>query len=203
MKVFLYLLFPLLYLPVFAQDLKDPLDVPLPRGIVQTGIGMQWFGETYKLFTLTAERPLSHFWHLGVQGTFYLSNTTNYFYYSSEFLGGFEMGGFAKYFLHGRFSGRKSGLYLGPEFRFGARRFQVSLDTDFPPPPKPNYQPYKERTTKILLRWGIQWQFGHATLDLAVPLGAEIYSPTETIGLRYSTDTQFVLLPTLQLGVAF
>jgi len=203
MKVLLHLTYLLFCVPVFAQDIKDPLDAPPPRIVVQTGIGMQWFGETYKLFTLTAERPLGHYWHLGVQGTFYLSSDPDYYYYSSEFLGGYEMGGFAKYFLHGRFSGRKSGLYLGPELRMGERKFQVSLDNFFPPPPKPNYQSYKERTTKILLRWGMQWQFGHATLELAVPFGAEIYSPTELTGLGYSNDTQFVMLPTLQFGVAF
>ncbi|MBC7775597.1 MAG: hypothetical protein H7246_09175 [Phycisphaerae bacterium] len=203
MKKFLHLPFLLLSFAGFSQDLKDPLDMPPPHVIVQTGIGLQWFGETYKLYTLSAEKPFGHFWHLGLQGTFYLKNDPDYFYYSSRFLDGFEMGGFAKYFLHGRFSGRKSGLYLGPELRFGARKFQISFDNFFPPPPQPNYQTYKERVTKIMLRWGIQWQFGHATLEVAAPFGAEFYKPSELIGVGYSKDVQFVMLPTLQLGVAF
>lgn len=203
MKVLLCLPLLLFSFPGFTQDIRDPLDVPPPHVILQTGIGFQWFGESYKLYTLSAERPFGHFWRVGIQGTFYLQNNPDYFYSSREFLGGSEFGAYAKYFLHGRFSGRKSGLFLGPELRFGARKFQISLDNVFPPPPMPNYQAYKERVSKIMLRWGVQWQFGHATLELAAPFGVEIYRPTDLIGLGYSSDTQFVLLPTLQLGVAF
>ncbi len=204
MKIFLHISLLLLALRGFAQDIEDPLDIPPPFMIVQTGIGLQWFGETYKLYTLSAEKPFGHYWYLGLQGTFFLKNNPYDYYYSKEFLGGYELGAFAKYFLHGRFSGRKSGLYLGPEFRFGARKFQISLDNVFPLPPMPNYQTYKERTTKIMLRWGVQWQFGHATLELAAPFGMEFYNPTDyQRGLGYSNDAQFVMLPTLQLGLAF
>jgi len=201
--------FPALLLALFptlvclAQTDEIP-EKPRPVVILQTGIGLQWFGETYKLYTLTAERPISPYWHLGLQGTFYLKNSPETFYYSSEFLGGFELGGFAKHFLHGRFSGRKTGLYVGPEFHVGARRFQIALDNNiFPPPLVRDYQQYQERITKIMLRWGVQWQFGHATLELAAPFGAEFYNPSEVIGIGYSNETQFVFLPTLQMGVAF
>ncbi len=192
-------------LSCLAQDLNDLLEKQSPKVILLTGVQIQWFGETYKLYNLSIEHPISKYWHLGLQGTFYLKNNPEYYYYSGELLGGFEMVGHAKHFLHGRFSGRKSGLYLGPEIRFGKRNFQrVEDNFFFPPPPVPNFQSYSERVTKILVRWGVQWQFGHATLELAAPFGVEFYSPTtEVLGLGYSNESQFVLLPSLQFGLAF
>jgi len=192
-------------LTCLAQDLDAPLKKRPPKVILLTGLQIQWSGESYKLYTLAAEHPVGNYWHLGLQGTFYLKNNPEYYYYSSNFLGGFEMGGYAKHFLHGRFSGRKSGLYIGPEIRHGYRNFQqVENNIFFPPPPVPSVQAYKERVTKLLVRWGLQWQFGHATLELAVPFGMERYSPTtEVIGLGYSAQSQFILLPTLQFGLAF
>lgn len=186
----------------FAQE-ESNLDRPLPKVIVQTGIGFQWFGENYKLYHLSAEMPYTRYWHIGVQSSWYLKEQPNYYYYS-EFLGGYELGAYSKYFLHGRFSGRKSGLFLGPEFRYGVRKFRTVLDNFFPLPPEPNYQYYEERVSKIMLRWGIQWQFKHAVLELSAPLGAEFYRPSDdAIGLGYSSDFQFVMLPSLQFGVAF
>lgn len=174
-----------------------------PFIIVQTGIGMQWFGESYKVFMLSAERPLGAYWHVGMQGTRFLNRESEYYYYYGDLVGGFEFSVYAKYFLHGRLSGRKSGLYLGPEFRAGSRRFQIVQDIFFPPSPTPNYIKHKEKLTKLMLRWGMQWQFGHATLELAVPFGVEFFTPKANTSLGYGNDNQFVMLPTLQLGVAF
>lgn len=186
----------------FAQE-ESVSERPLPKVIVQTGIGFQWFGENYKMYHLSAEIPYSRYWHLGIQSSFYLREQSSY-YYTSEFLGGYELGAYSKYFLHGRFSGRKSGLFLGPEFRYGTRKFRSSLDFTFPPPPVPNYQYYEERVTKVMLRWGIQWQFRHAVLELSSPIGAEFYRPSDdAIGLGYSREAQFVMLPSIQLGIAF
>jgi hypothetical protein len=201
MKHFLHLSFLLLSFHCLGQALMEPLDKRTPNLIIQTGIGFQWLGDGYKLYTLSAERP-SGFWHWGMQGTFYLDNSPTYYYYSGEFLGGFEMSVFSKYFLHGRFSGRKSGLFLGPELSVGVRRFQIITDIFFPP--NPNYIPYEEHVTKALLRWGVQWQFGHATLEFASPFGVEIFKSKLSLG-GYSNgnETQFVLMPSLQLGFAF
>ncbi|MFN0034283.1 MAG: hypothetical protein ACKVUS_04395 [Saprospiraceae bacterium] len=186
--------------PCLAQD-NDPLDTPPPRLIVQTGIGLQWFSEVYKLSSVSAERPLGHYWHVGLQGSFYFQNNEDIFY-SREFLGGYEVGVFSKYFLHGRFSGRKTGLYLGPEIRFGTRRFQTAFVNVFPPPPEPPYIAHKEKVTKILLRWGVQWQFGHANLEIAAPFGMESYNSTEAYSAN-GDRKHFVILPTLQMGLAF
>ncbi len=187
-------------LSCFAQEEDAPEKRP-PYVIIQTGIGLQWFGDPYKLSTFSIERPVEQYWHLGLQGSYYFKRNPDY-YYSNEFLSGFEIGGFAKYFLHGRLSGRKSGLYFGPEFRFGVRRFQYSNINVFPPPPIPEYIPYNENTTKLMMRWGVQWQFGHASLEIAAPFGIEIYKPNEA-SYNNSRESQFVLLPTMQLGFAF
>jgi len=203
MKCFLSIVLTLLSFHCIGQESKDPLDQRPPILILQTGIGFQWLGDSYKLYTLSVERPKGY-WHLGVQGTVYLNSQPDYYYYSTEFLSGFEMGGFAKYFLHGRFSGRKSGLYLGPELRFGTRKFRLNTDNFFPAPPVPTYLPYEERITKILLRWGIQWQFGHASLELLAPFGVETYKSTLNIsGYGSNHETRFVMLPGFQMGFAF
>jgi hypothetical protein len=203
MKHFLTTILALLSFHCFGQESKDPLDQRPPILILQTGIGFQWLGDSYKLYTLSVERPKGY-WHLGVQGTVYLNSQADYYYYSTEFLSGFEMGGFAKYFLHGRFSGRKSGLFLGPELRFGTRKFRLTTDIFFPAPPVPTYLPYEERITKILLRWGIQWQFGHASLELSAPFGVETYKSTLNIsGYGNNHETRFVMLPGLHMGYAF
>ncbi|MFN0214985.1 MAG: hypothetical protein ACKVT2_12080 [Saprospiraceae bacterium] len=188
---------------VFSQNRNDPPEIAAPRVIVQTGIGAQWLGQGYKFYILSVERPLNPYWYLGLQGNFYLPNQPDYLYYFSEFLGGFEGGFHVRYFFHGRFSGRKSGLFLGPDIRFGSRQFQISLDNVFPPPPMPNYQKYKERTTKLMLRWGMQWEFGRATLELSVPFGIEVNKPTPFNSAELDPRTRVVLIPTMQLGMAF
>ena len=48
---------------------KDIMDKLPPKLIIQTGIGFQWLGDSYKLYSISAERPRDY-WHLGVQGTF-------------------------------------------------------------------------------------------------------------------------------------
>jgi hypothetical protein len=203
MKLFLQIFLLFLSLNCTAQELNELPVNHTPKLIIQTGIGFQWLGESYKLYSLSVERPRDY-WHLGVQGTFYLDNNSDYYYYPAEFLSGFEMSGFAKYFLHGRFSGRKSGIYLGPELRFGTRKFRLSNDIFFPVPPIPTYVPYEERITKILLRWGIQWQFGHATLELFVPFGVENYKSTLNLnGYSNGNENRFVMLPGFQMGFAF
>lgn len=200
MKILISATFFLLSLSCLAQE-EDPLEKAPPRLIVQTGLGLQWFGEVYKSSSLSIEKPFGHFWHLGIQGNLFFQKTSEDFF-STEFEDGFEIGGYAKHFLHGRFSGRKSGLYLGPDIRFGTRNFKV-LQTDFfPPPAIPTYYYYKENTTKLLMRWGIQWQFGHANLDISAPFGIELFKTSVKVNGNYQ-DTQFVLLPTLQLGYAF
>jgi hypothetical protein len=71
MKHLFFTVLALLSYQCIGQELKDPLDERPPALIVQTGIGFQWLGESYKLYSLSVERPRDY-WHLGVQGTFYL-----------------------------------------------------------------------------------------------------------------------------------
>jgi len=187
-------------LPCFAQ-VAAPLEKRPPTIILQTGIGMQWFGETYKLSTFSVERPVSPYWHLGLHGGYYFQNQPNFFDFNQSFLGGFEVGGFSKYFLHGRLSGHKSGFYIGPEMRVGQRRFQYSENNFFPPVPNPTFIKYEETSVKILFRWGLQWQFGRANLEIFAPFGIEINQSNLT-SIYYSNESLFVLLPSFQIGIA-
>ena len=187
-------------LPCLAQD-EDPLEKPLPKIILQTGIGLQWFGDGYKQFMISVERPASHFWHFGLQGTHYFQPQSSSSF-GSEFMSGLEMGGTAKYFFHGRFSGRRTGFYIGPELRYGKRKYRYSTDNVFPLPPVPNYAYYDEKVTKIMLRWGIQYRLGHGILEISAPLGVELVG-SNFPNVSSGTETKFVLLPMLSMGVAF
>lgn len=187
-------------LPCFAQDAAT-LEKRPPSVILQTGIGIQWFGETYKLSTFSVERPVGPYWHLGLHGGYYFQNQPNFFDFNQNFLGGFEAGGFSKYFLHGRLSGHKSGFYLGPEMRVGQRRFQLSPSNFFPPITNPTHVTYQETSVKLLFRWGLQWQFGRAVLEIFAPFGIEINQSNQDT-YYYSNQSQFVLLPGFQLGIA-
>ncbi len=187
-------------LSCFAQD-EASVKKRLPEVIVQTGIGSQWFGKVYKTSTLSIERPLGSFWRLGLQGWYYFNYNADVFSVK-QLLSGYEAGFYAKHFPHKQPSGRMSGFYLGPEIRFGQRRLQATTENVLSFPPSLIHETYRERLLKFLLRLGFQWQLGHATLDLSAPLGMEIYHSTLK-GYNIPKGTQFVLLPMLQLGVAF
>jgi hypothetical protein len=204
MNKLFYLLVPvflIISLPCIAQE-NAPIEKPVPFLIVQTGIGIQWFGTSYKLSTYTIEKPLNRYWRLGLQGTMYFKKHFNPFS-GNEFLDGYEIGPFAQYFLHRQNSGRMSRFFIGPEIRIGIRKFQMESYGDFfPLPPTPVITPYQQHTTKFLLRVGMQWQFGHATLELAVPVGYEC-SKTLLSGVISSSTNKLMMLPTIQMGLAF
>lgn len=196
-------LFYTLFLTFFSHSWCLAQDAPPPRLIVQTGVGLQWFGETFKNATLSIERPMGAFWHLGVQGSWLFKKSSNDFFYTYDFRNGYEIGAYTKHFLHGRFSGRKSGLYLGPEVRVGLRRFYYINFDVFPPSPQPALVTFHQRTTKFLLRWGMQWRFGqHTSLEICAPFGMEFTRATSSSDVS-GEDSQFVMLPCVLLGMAF
>ena len=186
-------------LSCLAQE-KAEDELRSPGIIVQSGLGFQWFAEPQKLFTLSVERPVWEFWHVGMLYHSYFRSALNY-YESKKLTGGYEVGVFSKYFFHGRFSGRKTGLYIGPELRYGNRKFDFEDFNIFPVPIEPVNHHREEPNSKILLRWGVQWQMGHANLELAAPFGVEFFKTTYYDNST-SNETQFVLLPMLQLGIA-
>jgi len=196
-------------LPCFAQ-VADLLEKQTPGILLQTGIGMQWLGENYKLSTFSVEMPVRKFGHLGLQAYYYLpENQADEFVFGSKFSGGFEIGAFAKHFLHGKLSGRKSILYLGPEIRSGKLHHEDWFFGDFTP------GLYTTKTEisnhKFLLRWGGQWLLGkHTVLEFAVPLGWQISksrSITSNNGSEYRYSGpyfgKFIVAPTILIGVGF
>lgn len=186
-----------------AQALAQPIEPVLPKAVVQTGIALQWFDDIYKSWVLSAEIPQSTFVSWGAQTNIFLpSYKETASFESTDFVKGFEIGGYMKYFLHGKLSGRRSGLYLGPELRWGVREFEAVFSNVFPAPPNVEPIPYQEKAFKVLLRWGIQWQFGHATLDISAPFGLERYKDDFPDG-DPETASRAVMLPTLLLGYAF
>jgi hypothetical protein len=186
----------------------QPAPVPKPwRAIVQTGIALQWFNPNFRTALFSVERPRGLYQCYGVQLNIHSPQPYYDDLYQQEMLRGYEVGFFGKYFLHGRLTGRNSGFFLGPDFRFGKRVVRENFSNTFPPSPE-EYRERDERAFKILLRWGVQWRFGrHALLELNAPLGIEHrkiarFGSFGTVS-GYQTAGSLVLLPALQLGVGF
>lgn len=201
MKIKLSFLLLLMAFAGHAQEDSKPL-APSPFAIVQTGLQLQWFGESYRLFTISAERPASQHLSWGAQWAMFFKDNQDH-HNTSRLFGGFEVGAYSKYFGRGRFTGHKSGFYVGPDIRFGIRRLGLETIVIFPPQPNPEYIKYKESFVKAMLRCGMQWRWGHATLDLAAPLGLEFFKSSDINGQAYSGDTKFVMVPALQMGLTF
>ncbi len=189
-------------LPCFAQTellAKRPAHL-----IVQSGIGLQYLNSNFKFFTISIERPISEHWSVGLLwNRLFPSQHQQAFSFDlpDSFTGGYEVGGFAKYYLHGRFSGRKSGLYFGPDIRFGGRKFKRNASRFFPSVPPFESLIFSGTTTKLLMRWGYHKQLDNAVLEIFVPIGLERYRPDDTV---FDTGhNRFVMIPTLQMGLAF
>lgn len=185
-----------------------------PFLILQSGAGLKYNNTLHTSFLLSAEKPVGKFCHLGVQWIWYSSEQEDWLAYDSysaqKDLGGFEVGAFAKFFLHGRLSGRKSNLYFSPEVRVGAHRFEGYFYGDFDPGGRYDYSS-TQQNQKYLVRCGAQWIIGQqVVIEVALPLGWEhskIVSKTAYNQIEYPNPShsfdRFVMLPTMQLGFAF
>lgn len=188
----------------WGQKAVEKPQLPPPNLIVQMGVGFHLFENGYKITNFSIERPIGTFWNLGLQGHFFHKNSESGYYFDPyaylEYLGGREFGLSAEYFLQGRLSGRRSGIYLGMQIMAGQRWYQYNQDFSFPP--RPMYKRYNLNTTKFLFRWGMQWRLGkYASLEFSSPFGMEFTKPSEVTGYA-EEETGFVILPMLQLGIA-
>lgn len=185
-----------------AQDVEDPSAQKPYRAVVQTGIALHWFGEQLKSFTLSAERPLNLYNHIGAQADFFFPNNEDY--YRSITGGTYEVGIFAKCFFHGRFTGRRSKAYIGPDLRLG-RRVYLDYGAFI------NERVEKTSTTvRIMARVGWQYHFGPAVLEIALPLGIEKeHFKDDNVPQNgyyyydYSDGSRLVMAPVLLLGIGF
>lgn len=173
----------------------------MPFLIIQTGLGLEWFENSLKFSSFTVERPVKPHVHVGLQGQYFYPKSTDYYGYS-EFLRGFDVAFYTKYFFHGRFTGRKSGLYVGPDIRYGVEKYRYYNDIFFPPIPNQQYTYHDRKSLKILLRWGVQKTLGRAILEITCPLGMQFIMNGQELGF-VSGDNQFVMAPMFQLGYAF
>jgi len=194
-----------------AQDIPDPDAVPQPKVIALAGLTTQWFDPRFKGSSFALERPVNRYYHVGIQANFFspgLLNNNGFFSGSAQGIsldpGTFEVGLYYKCFFHGRLSGRKSNIYLGPDIRFGIRKYRD--DYIF----SGVQTPFKGRTTKYLVRLGMQWKIGNAILEVNLPMGVEAEKtdqerPSNDPFGYYYTDlngSRFVMLPSFSLGYA-
>jgi len=194
--------------PVFAQSLTKPTEDRMPKLIVCADVGFQWFNVITRFSSLKIEYPVTPYRQLGIRFSKILSGHDYYYgfgYSQSLKNGSFEVGIDSKYFPHGRFTGRKTGFYIGPDLRFGVRKFSTfvydfqtgtNIQTDF-----------KHLTSKLMLAWGVQWHFGqHIVFDLSAPIGIEYYQtkdPRNGNNNNTSSSRSLVMLPTIMMGFAF
>jgi len=182
-----------------AQDIEDPSARKPYKMVVQTGIALQWFDEQFKCFTLSAERPLNLYNHVGMQANFFFPNDN---YYRNITGKSYEVGVFAKCFFHGRLTGRRSKSYIGPDMRWG-RRVYLS-DGSF----VNETVELKASTFKFMCRIGWQYHFGPAVLELALPFGYEkenFRNENVSSGYYYGPydGSRFVASPLFSLGIGF
>lgn len=194
MRRFLLPVWCLIALRMSAQEMEDPSAVKPYHAIVQTGIALQWFDKQFKSFTLSAERPLNLYNHIGIQTNLFFSEDP--FAYRSISDESYEFGVFAKSFFHGRFTGRRSKTYIGPDIRFGRRVYNnPGFFGD------PNIR-RKAVTFKYMVRFGWQFHLGSAVLEFSLPIGMEKERLIEnSLFDGNTTNNWFIMAPGLSLGI--
>ncbi len=157
-----------LYAQERSIDLPDPALAPRPHVIVLSGIAAEASSDVFQTFFMSAEHPVGPYQNIGLQYIAYLSQSSDsYSYYSTLRKGGYEVGLFSKFFLHGRLSGRRSHLYYGPQVYFGTRKmtYKNVYNTN-----NLEYN-YQVTTTKIMFCLGGQYSMGHAVFEWSLPIG--------------------------------
>ncbi len=193
------------YSSLFAQEKKvlfDPDKDRPNRLVVRAGLAYQTVYD-FSSTLIAVERPLSHYHYVGLQGNFFHPNDAdNRFFGSYTLTSGYEIGATFKYMLHGRFTGRKSGFFLGPALKIGTRNL-IERFSFFPTPfPTPIDQVIiNQRYTQMVFNWGKQIQYGRAVLEVALPISYETI--TSTSSPRIYSYSNWSLLPSISLGYAF
>ncbi|HMX41727.1 MAG TPA: hypothetical protein PKD78_15420 [Saprospiraceae bacterium] len=198
------------YTPPTAEPI-DHLSQPMPRLILQVGLANQWIDPSFHTVFSSVEWAAKRYHHVGLQYVMYVPAYLSSSY--TNFLtgavrqgltvepGSFEVSFFSKHFFHGRFTGRKSSIYIGPELRFGQRKYTEDYIFDGV------RTPFQGRTVKVLTRLGMQRRIGNAVLELALPMGIEREKndrpSTQSYIYQDLNGRRLVLLPTISLGYSF
>lgn len=172
----------------------------IPRHIViTTGMGYQVLLNSTPIFLVAAEAPIRHHWHIGVLANYYYVNSsaeyTNYAQ-GNGLVVGKEYGVYAKYRV---LKFRRSFFYVGPEIRFGHRKYRQPIIYDDFSLNAFNLSPLI-KTTKFLLQTGIQWQFKHAILEFSSSMGWDRH--IAPAGVTLLNNKRLMFQPNLRIGIA-
>jgi hypothetical protein len=206
-KPFLIFTLCLAFFPITGYSQMDeitPATNPQGRFLVSMGINWRLFNRSIRSSSIMLERPINPYQQLGIQFNPIHQAFPSSFegFYQPVVQGGWEVGVLYKLFLHGRLSGRKSNIYFSPDVRFGRRKIEINY-YDFSG--NRASEKYNERSTTILLRWGNQYSFGPALLEIAIPFGVEtVKANVDPLVLSYAqvetSSVRLVMLPSLHLG---
>jgi hypothetical protein len=195
-----------LFLPAlfFAQTPQHIRQAQPVRVVLMTGLGYQTLTFPNRFAFFQAEVPVNDYFRVcGRYSANFLapSDITANFVSGS----GYDVGAGLKFFAQGRFTGRKSGVFIGPELKFGVirRTFSIFDPNTF----QPSERAFSRRSWQLLFNWGTQFRFGkHTVLEIAMPFGLLYnYERTEMPqtdpgdGLK---QANFIILPHLALGIA-
>lgn len=161
-------------------------------------------------WTLTAEKPLSHYKYVGVQLNFYLEaiSQTDYTFFNTvttyDRLSGksFEACLFYKTFLSGKYTGRKGGLYYAPELRLGQMRYQYNLIEPFTFDGKTNIS--KNFMTSLGFRLGLQKEIDNMLIDICMAAGIrQLRKPVDSTNNRIRLEWNNYISPLCSMGMRF
>jgi hypothetical protein len=193
-----------------AQQHSEPVDfsaIAPGRLLLSGGTNIQLRERPITAIVLGIERPFAPFRNLSVQINALVRNDLDQQYEGAIRPGSFEIGVCLKNFLHGRLSGYRSGIYVGPDLRISSRKYVLApVDFSFPPNPTRTLIYTQGITLRALLNTGWQYRFNRGVIEISLPIGIEhnrADEPTSTQGFFINNPYQgnaITLLPTITIG---
>lgn len=187
---------------------QEPGSFRRPKITLLNGFSGQLTGGGTRSYQASADAWLADYTHIGVQYNYiFPDNGYNYYDNFNGQLqeGSFQMGFHLKYFLHGKYTGRKSGIYFGPEFRFGTLK-QKQIYYIYTPVYSEQTRTASIRSTAVLMRIGKQWNFGKRVVaEINLPFGLDyrkrpLYAGSGNQVTGYVNENFFTFLPAVLLG---
>lgn len=192
-----------------TKKLMDDSEISPGKWLLFTGMNTQLGEIRIPTVFFGVDLPVGPYKSIGLQLGTLMRSDLNRFQEIAIRPGSFEIAGCLKFFLHGKLSGHRSGVYLGPDFRVSRRNYVFSA-TDFNFPPNPNRPTFQTKgaTLRALLNSGWQFRHNQVLVETSLPIGIEM----NTTNLPFVQGQFFydqyagrklVILPTISIGYVF
>jgi hypothetical protein len=171
-----------------------------PNLILQVGTNTELGFNFIKSVLVSAETSIGAFNNVGIQynSIFPSLNSAQ----NAIEKNGYEFGVFTKFFPHGHLTRKRSNYFFGVDLRKGA--FSESSRNDINDP-NSIYSKLNYKTTKVMVKMGLQWRFKFMVFEVSLPMGINWLSSNSeyanSLSPDYSTGTHFAIIPTFQFGI--